>query len=294
MTNIKTQIVNQIIYYIQDFQDTNSDMLHTVIQGPPGVGKTMLGEIISEIYFTLEIIQQPNNDNTDSNDSNDSNKNKIKNRVKITKAKRSDLVGKYLGQTAIKTQEVINKSLGGVLFIDEAYSLGNYDKIDSFSKECIDTINQNLTEKKNQLLVIIAGYKHSLESCFFAHNDGLKRRFPFVYTIDTYSAFELGQIFKKMISEIDLIKKWHVDISDSSLECFFKTNSKYFVNSAGDIETFVFNVKIEHAKRVFPFLLTSKVRRQITIDDLNASFIVYKSNKIMPQDDSKLFSHIYI
>lgn len=308
MASVKTQIVNQIIYYIQDFQDVNTDMLHTVIQGPPGVGKTMLGEIISEIYFTLDIIQQPTNKQNETNtDTSDCCNNfptynllqqsdlKFK-KVKIIKAKRSDLIGKYLGQTAIKTQEVINKSLGGVLFIDEAYSLGNSEQKDSYSKECIDTINQNLTEKKNQLLVIIAGYKHSLDTCFFAYNDGLKRRFPFVYTIDTYSPFELGQIFKKMIGEIDQIKKWSVSvfITDTELEKFFKTNSKYFSNSAGDIETFVFNVKIEHAKRVFPCPFNSKVRRQITKDDLNASFIIYKSNKIIPKDNSELFSHIYI
>jgi SpoVK/Ycf46/Vps4 family AAA+-type ATPase len=303
MSSVKTQIVNQIIYYIQDFQDVNTDMLHTVIQGPPGVGKTMLGEIISEIYFTLDIIQQPTDEQTYTKQTDCCEKSPINNtldvklkKVKIINAKRSDLIGKYLGQTAIKTQEFINRSLGGVLFIDEAYSLGNAEQRDSFSKECIDTINQNLTEKKNQLLVIIAGYKHSLDTCFFAYNDGLKRRFPFVYTIDTYSPFEMGQIFKKMISEIDQIKKWSVSevVTDKELEKFFKTNSKYFSNSAGDIETFVFNIKIEHAKRVFPCPFKSKVRRQITKDDLYASFIVYKSNKIIPEDDSKLFSHIYI
>ena len=67
--------------------------------------------------------------------------------VKIVK--RKDLIGEYLGHTAVKTQKVIDECKGGVLFIDEAYSLGNTDKKDTYSKECIDTINQNLTEKKS-------------------------------------------------------------------------------------------------------------------------------------------------
>ena len=81
--------------------------------------------------------------------------------------------------TSFIINNLINKSLGGVLFIDEAYSLGNSEGRDSFSKECIDTINQNLTEKKNQLLVIIAGYQEALDTCFFNYNEGLRRRFPF-------------------------------------------------------------------------------------------------------------------
>jgi stage V sporulation protein K len=64
--------------------------------------------------------------------------------------KRSDLIGKYLGHTAVQTQEIFDKAEGGVIFIDEAYSLGNPEGRDNFSKECIDTINQNLTEKKNE------------------------------------------------------------------------------------------------------------------------------------------------
>ena len=67
---------------------------------------------------------------------------------KFKLVKRSDLIGEYLGQTAVKTQKVIDSIIGGVLFIDEAYSLGNSEKRDSYSKECLDTINRNLTENE--------------------------------------------------------------------------------------------------------------------------------------------------
>ena len=146
------------------------DMLHTIIEGPPGVGKTQLGKILAKIYLSLGIIQ--------------SNKFRI--------ATRKDFIGEYLGHTAIKTQKVIDSCMGGVLFIDEAYSLGNGDsKKDTFSKECIDTLNQNLSENKGKFVCIIAGYKENLEHDFFSVNPGLQRRFPFRYSIEKYTSKEL-------------------------------------------------------------------------------------------------------
>ena len=134
---LKKTIFYQLMYFIQNLHDGKLDMLHTIIQGPPGVGKTELGKILCDLYSSLGVL-----------------KNK-----KYIIAKRSDLIGGYLGQTAIKTQAFIDKAKGGVLFIDEAYSLGDADKKDSFSKECIDTLNLNLTENKHQMMCIIAGYK---------------------------------------------------------------------------------------------------------------------------------------
>jgi SpoVK/Ycf46/Vps4 family AAA+-type ATPase len=279
MDNIKKNITNQIIYFIQDFQDKNSDMLHIVIQGPPGVGKTMLGEIIGEIYFKLDIIEQDIsasifNDETDSCDNNPINNDK---KYKFTIAKRSDLIGKYLGHTAAKTQSVIDKSLGGVLFIDEAYSLGNAEGRDSFSKECIDTLNQNLTEKKNQLLVIIAGYQEALDTCFFSYNEGLRRRFPFVYTIERYEPKEMSRILHKMIS--DLGKDWELLVEQKVLDEFFEKNINLFKDSAGDIETLIFLIKIEHAKRVFCLEPSSNQRKKINNTDINNALKTYIENK---------------
>ena len=110
-----------------------------MICGPPGVGKTTIAQIIGKIYLELDFLE---------ND-------------KFKVASRSDLIAKYLGQTAIKTQEVIDSVVGGVLFIDEVYSLGNEEKRDSFAKECIDTINLNMTRKEPWLL-IVGGYKEDI------------------------------------------------------------------------------------------------------------------------------------
>ena len=198
MDNVKNDIVNQIIYYLQDLEDTKDNMMHTIIQGPPGVGKSLLGRIIGEIYYNMGVIKSSNRHHRFD---------EYRKRFPFKIARRSDLIGRYLGETAIKTQEVIDSCYGGVLFIDEAYSLGNEEGRDSFSKECIDTINQNLTENKGNFLCIIAGYKESLEKCFFNYNDGLKRRFPFVYTVNKYTPTELYNIFERMVDKIN----WKLD-----------------------------------------------------------------------------------
>ena len=295
MESVKKNIINQIIFFIQDFQDKNSDMLHTVIQGSPGVGKTMLGEIIGEIYYTLDIIENPIKkrkyrccDDEDEDDYSPKNNKKFK----FTIAKRSDLIGKYLGHTAKQTQDVIDKSLGGVLFIDEAYSLGNAEGRDSFSKECIDTINQNLTEKKNQILVIIAGYKDALDKCFFAYNEGLKRRFPFVYTIENYKPDEMSKILNKMI--LNLGQKWKLDVETKLLNKFFEDNLSLFPNSAGDIETLVFCIKLEHSKRVFCEAIDSDQRRKISKEDIYSALDAYKMNRDKKEVIPEYLRHMYV
>ena len=117
--------------------------------------------------------------------------------------KRSDLIGGFLGQTAIKTEKLLKKCIGGVLFIDEAYSLGNKEGKDMYSKECIDTLTAFLTEHSNNFICIIAGYKDSLEQCFFSYNRGLERRFPYRFSLKGYSPKELQQIFIKKVNGND-------------------------------------------------------------------------------------------
>lgn len=247
MDSIKEDIVNQIIYFMQDFEEGNSHMLHTVIMGDPGCGKTEMGKILGKIYSALGFLKSD----------------------KFVVARRSDLIGEYLGSTAIKTQKMIDSAKGGVLFIDEAYSLGNSEKRDSFSKECIDTINQNLSENKTDFVCIIAGYEESLKSSFFAYNAGLERRFPFKYKIDKYKAEHLKAIFDKIIKEHD----WKS--MDLPVE-FFEKNYHYFKFNGGDLETLFQLSKVAHARRVF--CLDKSVKKILTLPDLEKGLDMFKNN----------------
>jgi len=254
MEKVKKSIVNQIIFFLQDFQTTNTDMLHTIITGSPGVGKTLLGRILGKVYQKMGFLK----------------------RDYFKVVKRSDLIGQYLGTTAKKTQKEIDDANGGILFLDEAYALGNAEGRDSYSKEAIDTINQNLSENKNNFICIIAGYEDSLDKCFFAVNEGLRRRFSFKYSIEPYTAEDLMNIFLLKVNTL----KWSYNKDEKEirkLTDFFKKNYLQFPNFGGDIETLMLSCKITHAKRTFS--KHPKERRNLNIEDIENGFKEYLVNR---------------
>ena len=247
MHKLKNSIVDQVIYFLQGL-DKNNDFMHTVIYGPPGTGKTEVAKIMGAIFSSIGIL----------------NKNTFK---KVTRA---DLIAGYLGQTAIKTKDVIKDSLGGVLFIDEAYALGNREKKDSFAKECIDTLCEALSDHKSNIMVIIAGYEEDLKKCFFAYNQGLDSRFPWRFHTDDYTATELKRIFIKKIKDIN----WSVDapIPDS----WFESKMDYFKYYGRDMETLLAKTKIAHGRRVF--CKPKKEKTIITRKDIDKGFEMFISN----------------
>jgi hypothetical protein len=185
------------------------------------------------------------------------------------KATRSDLVAGYLGQTAIKTKTLVSESLGGVLFIDEIYSLGD----DSFSKECADTLCELLSENKDKLIVIVAGYQNEVNERFFKLNAGLESRFTWRFTIDDYTSAELWKMFKNKITAIG----WMHNIQDDVGEHWFKQKYADFPAFGRDIEALIFKVKIAHSRRVYGKTEQADLKT-IVVADLDAGFSQFKES----------------
>ena len=301
MTSVKKNMFEQLLFLLQELNDDN--MMHTVIEGPPGVGKTLLGRILAKIYCKLNFLKKNEKKEDDSElheisnnllsllNPNLAKKEKDKKELekkeekdyKFKVVRRSDLIGQYVGSTAIKTQKVIDESFGGVLFIDEVYSLGSAnERSDTFAKEAIDTLNQNLSENGDKFVCIIAGYPLEIERCFFSQNEGLKRRFPFKYTIEKYDANELANILQFKIKEIN----WNFDesLNVKNIEEFIEKHKKNFENYGGDIDNLLLNMKIKHSTRVFG--KDPKIRKNITFEDLTNAyeeFVKMKKDKELPQ-----------
>lgn len=257
MESVKQDMIDHILFRTQNLDNKNHDMMHTVIQGPPGIGKTEVSKIIGKIYLAMGVLK--NN--------------------KFIKATRSDLIAGYLGQTARQTQKIIDSAQGGILFIDEVYSLGNSEKRDSFAKECIDTINENLTDKKTDFICIVAGYKKEIDTCFFAFNHGLERRFPVRFTIEPYKANELFLIFKKKVIDIE----WSLD-NDVNLD-FFEKNIDHFKYYGGDMEILFSRSKRAHSRRVFA-CKNQNNKKVINMTDIERGFQSFKNHRQIKDTDT--------
>ncbi|MEQ6378707.1 AAA family ATPase [Bacillaceae bacterium S4-13-58] len=155
--------------------------LHMLFRGNPGTGKTTVARKLAELFHQLEVLSKGH----------------------LIEAERADLVGEYIGHTAQKTRELVQKALGGILFIDEAYSLGRGGEKD-FGKEAIDTLVKQMEDYHHDFVLILAGYPKEMDN-FLKLNPGLRSRFPFHMEFKDYTVDELLQIAFQMVKEREYI-----------------------------------------------------------------------------------------
>ena len=259
------QIVNDLICY-QQVQKLRRDnglssperTLHLAFIGNPGTGKTTVARIVGRIYKQIGVLSKGH----------------------FTEVSRTDLIAGYQGQTALKVKKVIEKAKGGVLFIDEAYSITENDHSDSYGRECLTELTKALEDYRDDLVVIVAGYTAPMEK-FFESNPGLKSRFNTFIYFDDYNADELMSILKHLCSKDnytlstptqDILSQRFRNITDAKIEQF--ANGRYIRNI---FEEMIMN----HARRVARLENPTKSQlEEMIIDDVpdENQDLVYGSN----------------
>jgi len=212
LENIKQEI-SELVKLIKFYNETGKDVinkfsLHSVFTGNPGTGKTTVARIVANIYKALGIIE----------------------RGHLVETDREGLVAGYVGQTAVKTKEIIDHAMGGVLFVDEAYALsegGNND----FGKEAIEVLLKRMEDNRGKFAVIAAGYSDNMYQ-FIEMNPGLKSRFDKVFKFNDYTPAQLWDIastlFKKESLAPDDAAAAHLK---EHLNFLYDNRDKYFGNA---------------------------------------------------------------
>lgn len=261
LEKVKDSVLKQLLYFLQGFAHDSQygDYKHTVITGPPGTGKTELAKLLGNMYAKVGV---------------------LKNNA-FKKVTRTDLVAGYLGQTAIKTKKVIDECMGGVLFIDEAYSL---ESDDMYAKECVNTLCEALSDSKKDFMVIVAGYQQELEHNFFKVNNGLSSRFIWRFHIEPYTPSELHKIFVRMVD----LQQWSME--DGIREKWFLDKKDSFRDNGRSMEQLLSLTKIAHAQRIYG--QDPVIKKKLSLDDLKEGLKIYDENIKVTKD--KMFVGLYI
>lgn len=202
------ELVKLVRFYKSQGKDVRKTFsLHSVFSGNPGTGKTTVARILAHIYKALGILE----------------------RGHLVECDRQSLVGGYVGQTAIKTTDLINKSMGGVLFIDEAYSLSDGGSND-FGREAIETLLKRMEDNRGEFIVIAAGYTQNMEK-FMESNPGLRSRFDRDFQFKDFNADDLYSIAINQLKENEITPDTEAakHLHDY-IEFMYKTRDRYFGN----------------------------------------------------------------
>ena len=231
LASIKKEVGNLInmvtVYKMRKAHDLPTlDMsLHMVFSGNPGTGKTMIARLMARVYHSLGILSKGH----------------------LVEVDRSGLVAGYVGQTAIKTGDVVKKALGGVLFIDEAYALNGGGEND-FGQEAIDTLLKAMEDHRDDLVVIVAGYDGLMDT-FIHSNPGLESRFNRYLHFDDYSLDEMMLIFESQCKKNQYVLAEDAKEAVKSLIDETNTNSISFGNARGVRNVFE-RVLVQQANRL--------------------------------------------
>ncbi len=183
LANVK-ELVKEIIAFVEiqkrrknENMLTEPIVLHMIFRGNPGTGKTTVARIIGRLFREMGVLEKGH----------------------IIEVERADIVGEYIGHTALKVKQQIKKAIGGILFIDEAYSLARGGEKD-FGKEAIDALVKSMEDYKDNLIMILAGYEYEMD-VFLRTNPGLKSRFPIHVDFKDYTTNELIEIANIMAKQ---------------------------------------------------------------------------------------------
>ncbi|MBR5381246.1 MAG: AAA family ATPase [Oscillospiraceae bacterium] len=201
--------------------------LHLVFMGNPGTGKTTVARLIAQLYHAIGVLPKG----------------------QLVEVDRSGLVAGYVGQTAVKTSEVIKSALGGVLFIDEAYALTSAEGTNDFGHEAVETILKAMEDHRNDLVVIVAGYDELMEK-FISSNPGLESRFNRYFVFEDYNGEQLYAILQSMCrkNQYELAED-AAEYAKKLLSDLYEQRDENFGN-ARDVRNLFENIVTVHSNRV--------------------------------------------